>query len=38
MKPTLSRELALDVLLMAVWRRIPAESVILHRIPELSVW
>ncbi len=30
MKPTLSRELALDALLMAVWRRKPAESVIMH--------
>ncbi|HGS6436331.1 IS3 family transposase [Klebsiella quasipneumoniae] len=30
MKPTLSRELALDVLLMAVWRRKPAENVIVH--------
>ncbi len=30
MKPTLSRELALDALLMAVWRRKPAESVIVH--------
>ena len=30
MKPTLSRELALDALLMAVWRRKPAEQVIVH--------
>ncbi|HGL6425434.1 TPA: IS3 family transposase [Klebsiella quasipneumoniae] len=30
MKPTLSRELALDPLLMAVWRRKPAENVIVH--------
>ncbi len=30
MKPTLSRELALDALLMAVWRRKPAENVIVH--------
>ncbi|WP_202987423.1 IS3 family transposase [Mixta mediterraneensis] len=30
MKPTLSRELALDALLMAVWRRKPAGSVIVH--------
>ncbi|EOB6050898.1 IS3 family transposase [Salmonella enterica] len=30
MKPTLSRELALDALLMAVWRRKPSENVIVH--------
>ncbi|MFP9468507.1 IS3 family transposase [Pectobacterium brasiliense] len=30
MKPTLSRELALDALLMAVWRRKPADSVVVH--------
>lgn len=30
MKPTLSRELALDALLMAVWRRRPKNSVIVH--------
>lgn len=30
MKPTLSRELALDTLLMALWRRKPAENVIVH--------
>lgn len=30
MKPTLSRELALDALLMAVWRRKPTEPVIVH--------
>lgn len=30
MKPTLSRELALDALLMAVWRRKPTENVIVH--------
>ena len=30
MKPMLSRELALDALLMAVWRRKPAESVMVH--------
>ena len=30
MKPTLSRELALDALLMAVWRRKPAGRVIVH--------
>jgi len=30
MKPTLSRELALDALLMAVWRRSPNERVIVH--------
>jgi putative transposase len=30
MKPTLSRELALDALLMAVWRRKPAQSVLVH--------
>lgn len=29
-KPTLSRELVLDALLMAVWRRKPAENVIVH--------
>ena len=30
MKPTLSRELAIDALLMAVWRRKPTEQVIVH--------
>ena len=30
MKPTLSRELALDVLLMALWRRKPAGRVLVH--------
>ncbi|MCX9034271.1 IS3 family transposase [Citrobacter portucalensis] len=30
MKPTLSRELALDALMMAVWRRKPSENVIVH--------
>ncbi|HHT5677194.1 TPA: IS3 family transposase [Raoultella planticola] len=30
MKPTLSRELALDALLMAVWRCKPSENVIVH--------
>jgi len=30
MKPTLARELALDALLMAVWRRRPRSSVIVH--------
>lgn len=30
MKPTLSRELALDALIMAVWRRKPDEEVIVH--------
>ena len=30
MKPTLSRELALDALMMAVWRRKPEENVIVH--------
>lgn len=30
MKPTLARELVLDALLMAVWRRKPAERVIVH--------
>ncbi len=30
MKPSLSRELALDALLMAVWRRKPAGQVIVH--------
>lgn len=30
MKPSLSRELALDALLMAVWRRRPEETVIVH--------
>lgn len=30
MKPTLSRELALDVLMMAVWRRKPDGEVIVH--------
>ena len=30
MKPTLSRELAIDALLMAVWRRKPKKTVIVH--------
>jgi len=30
MKATLSRELALDALLMAVWRRKPTERTIVH--------
>jgi putative transposase len=30
MKPTLAKELVLDALLMAVWRRKPAEKVIVH--------
>jgi len=30
MKPSLSRELAIDALLMVVWRRKPKESVIVH--------
>lgn len=30
MKPTLARELVLDALLMAVWRRKPAQPVIVH--------
>jgi putative transposase len=30
MKPTLSRELALDALMMAVWRRKPDGEVIVH--------
>lgn len=30
MKPIQSRELALDALLMAVWRRKPEENVIVH--------
>ncbi|MFH3013319.1 IS3 family transposase [Serratia marcescens] len=30
MKPTLSRELALDALMMAVWRRTPDSGVIVH--------
>ena len=30
MKPTLSRELALDALLMAVWRRKPKQRVLIH--------
>ncbi|HGE8341430.1 MULTISPECIES: IS3 family transposase [Serratia] len=30
MKPTLSRELALDALMMAVWRRRPGSEVIVH--------
>ena len=30
MKPSLSRELAMDALLMAVWRRKPAGSVLVH--------
>ncbi len=30
MKPTLSRELAIDALLMAVWRRKPKQTVMVH--------
>jgi putative transposase len=30
MKPTLARELALDALLMALWRRKPKDSVLVH--------
>ncbi len=30
MKPTLARELALDALLMALWRRKPSQPVIVH--------
>ncbi len=30
MKPTLSRELAIDALLMAVWRRKPTGPVVVH--------
>lgn len=30
MKPTLARELALDALLMAIWRRRPKEPVVIH--------
>jgi putative transposase len=30
MKPTLARELVLDALLMAIWRRKPSKSVIVH--------
>lgn len=30
MKPTLARELVLDALLMALWRRKPAQPVIVH--------
>lgn len=30
MKPTLARELVLDAILMAVWRRKPKQSVIIH--------
>jgi len=30
MKPTLARELVLDALLMAVWRRKPTQPVIVH--------
>ena len=30
MKPTLARELVLDALLMAVWRRKPGKEVIVH--------
>lgn len=33
MKPTLSRELALDALLMAIWRRKPERRVIVHSDP-----
>jgi putative transposase len=37
MKPTLSRELALDALMMAVWRRKPDGEVIVHSDPGQSV-
>lgn len=30
MKPTMAKELVLDALLIAVWRRRPTESVIVH--------
>ena len=30
MKPTLARELVLDAILMAVWRRKPKQKVIIH--------
>lgn len=30
MKPTLNRDIVLDALLMAVWRRRPAEKVLIH--------
>jgi putative transposase len=33
MKPTLARELVLDALLMAIWRRKPKQSVIVHSDP-----
>jgi putative transposase len=36
MKPTLSRELALDALMMAVWRRKPDGEVIVHSIRAAS--
>jgi putative transposase len=36
MKPTLSRELALDALMMAVWRRKPEGEVIVQlEVPEV---
>jgi putative transposase len=30
MKPTLAREIVLDALLMAVWRRKPKQRVLVH--------
>jgi transposase InsO family protein len=30
MKPTLAREIVLDALLMAIWRRRPKQEVIIH--------
>jgi putative transposase len=36
MKPTLSRELALDALLMAVWRRRPSKPVIVHKVVNMA--
>ena len=38
MKPTLAKELALDALLMAVWRRKPKHKVIIHSDQGSPIW
>ena len=38
MKPTLAKELALDALLMAVWRRKPKHKVIIHADQSSPTW
>ena len=36
MKPTLAKDIVLDTLLMAVWRRRPNESVIIHSLAQYT--